>query len=172
MGRVKPATEPMRQVLTPIVSTVTLLVMTGWIGLAHKPEASDSSGVLIVPAIRQAIRMIENVPTALHQSFLNALGTTLLTLMLAAGSAVIFMVKRKTQITIAKAQTLTLLACLSIIAMQLMLYARESDAGLQALLMASLGLLCHSNQSPRLRFTTAFAAVVGWITWAGTSALA
>ena len=83
----------------------------------------------------------------------------------------IFMVKRKTQITIAKAQALTLLACLSIIAMQLMLYARESDAGLQALLMASLGLLCYSNQSPRLRFITALAAVAGWFTWAGTSAL-
>ena len=58
MGRVKPNHDPLRTVLTPIASAVILLILTGWVGLAHKPEPEVLNGTGVVPAIREALRMI------------------------------------------------------------------------------------------------------------------
>ena len=58
MGRVKSNHDPLRTVLTPLASVVFLLMLTGWVGLAHQPEPEILSGALVVPAIREALRMI------------------------------------------------------------------------------------------------------------------
>ena len=44
MGRVKSNHDPLRTVLTPLASAVILLVLTGWVGLAHQPEPEILSG--------------------------------------------------------------------------------------------------------------------------------
>ena len=82
MGRVKPNHDPLRTVLTPIASAVILLILTGWVGLAHKPEPEVLNGTGVVPAIREALRMIALLPSELHQDLLQSLGSTLLTLAL------------------------------------------------------------------------------------------
>jgi hypothetical protein len=172
MGRVKSNHDPLRTVLTPLASAVFLLMLTGWVGLAHQPEPEILSGALVVPAIREALRMIILIPSEIHHDLLNALGSTLLTLVLAGGGILIVVLKSTTEISTAKSRLFTLLGCGGILAMQLVLYANQTGAGLQAILMVTLGLLCCANQCSVVRTTTTLAAVTGWLTWAGTSALA
>ena len=169
MGRVK-SHDPLRTVLAPLASAVILLVLTGWVGLAHQPEPEVLSGV--VPAIREALRVITLIPSEIHHDLLNALGSTLLTLALAGGGILIVVLKSTTEISPAKSRLFTLLSCGGILGMQLVLYANQTGAGLQAILMVTLGLLCCANQCSVVRTTTTLAAVIGWLTWAGTSALA
>ena len=172
MGRVKPSHDPFRTVLGPLASAVILLVLTGWVGLAHQPKPEVLSGFLVVPAIREALRMITLIPSEIHHDLLNALGSTLLTLALAGGGILIVVLKSTTEISAAKSRLFTLLSCGGILGMQLVLYANQTGAGLQAILMVTLGLLCCANQCSVVRTTTTLAAVIGWLTWAGTSALA
>lgn len=172
MGRVKSNHDPVRTVLTPIASAVILLVVTGWVGLAHKPEPEILSGTVVVPAIREALRMIVFLPSELHHDLLQSLGSTLLTLALAGGGSLVVVLKSATEIGSAKSRFFTLLACVAVLCMQLVLYTNQTGAGLQAILMVTLGLLCRSNTCVVVRTTTTLAAVIGWVTWAGTSALA
>ena len=72
MGRVKSNHDPLRTVLTPLASAVILLVLTGWVGLAHQPESEVLSGALVVPALREALRMITLIPSKIHHDLLNA----------------------------------------------------------------------------------------------------
>ena len=171
MGRVKSSHDPFRTVLTPLASAVILLVLTGWVGLAHQPESEVLSGALVVPALREALRMITLIPSEIHHDLLNALGSTLLTLALAGGGILIVVLKSTTEISPAKSRLFTLLSSGGILGMQLVLYANQTGAGLQAILMVTLGLLCCANQCPVVRTTTILSAVVGWLAWAGTSAL-
>ena len=172
MGRVKSNHDPLRTVLTPLASAVILLVLTGWVGLAHQPEPEVLSGVLVVPAIREALRMITLIPSEIHHDLLNALGSTLLTLALAGGGILIVVLKSTTEISPAKSRLFTLLSSGGILGMQLVLYANQTGAGLQAILMVTLGLLCCANQCSVVRTTSTLTAVIGWLTWAGTSVLA
>ena len=172
MGRVKSNHDPLRTVLTPLASAVFLLMLTGWVGLAHQPESEVLSGALVVPALREALRMITLIPSEIHHDLLNALGSTLLTLALAGGGILIVVLKSTTEISPAKSRLFTLLSCGGILGMQLVLYANQTGAGLQAILMVTLGLLCCANQCSVVRTTATLAAVIGWLTWAGTSALA
>ena len=172
MGRVKPSHDPFRTVLGPLASAVILLVLTGWVGLAHQPEPEVLSGALVVPALREALRMITLIPSEIHHDLLSALGSTLLTLALAGGGILIVVLKSTTEISPAKSRLFTLLSSGGILGMQLVLYANQTGAGLQAILMVTLGLLCCANQCSVVRTTTTLAAVIGWLTWAGTSALA
>ena len=172
MGRVKSNHDPLRTVVTPLASAVFLLMLTGWVGLAHQPEPEILSGALVVPAIREALRMIILIPSEIHHDLLNALGSTLLTLALAGGGILIVVLKSTTEISPAKSRLFTLINCGGILGMQLVLYANQTGAGLQAILMVTLGLLCCANQCSVVRTTTTLATVIGWLTWAGTSALA
>ncbi len=171
MGSVNSIHNPFRTVLTPIASAVMLLVLTGWVGLAHKTEAASMSGTMVVPAIREALRMVASIPGELHQNFLTSLGSTLLTFALSAGGILAMVLKGNTEISLAKSRAITLMACFLILCFQLTLYANQTGAGLQAVLLATLGLLCCSNQCSMVRTTTTVAAVTGWLAWAGTSAL-
>tara|TARA_B100001121_G_scaffold238529_1_gene212224 strand:- start:403 stop:921 length:519 start_codon:yes stop_codon:yes gene_type:complete len=171
MGGVKSNHDPLRTVLTPIASTVMLLVLTGWVGLAHQPESEVLNGAMVIPAIREALQMITLIPSKLHYDLLNALGSTLLTLALAGGGSLVVVLKSTTEISPAKSRLFTLLACAAVLSMQIVLYGNQAGAGLQAILMVTLGLLCRSNQCPVVRTTTTLAAMIGWLTWAGTSAL-
>ena len=171
MGRVKSSQDPLRAMLTPLASAVMLLVLTGWVGMAHKPETGVLSGALVVPAIREALRMIVFIPSELHQDFLNSLGSTLFTLVLAGSGTLVMVLKTNTRIRSEKLRVFTLAACLATLCMQLVLYANQAGAGLQAILMVTLGLLCCANQCPVVRTTTILSAIVGWLAWAGTSAL-
>ena len=171
MGRVKSNHDPLRTVLTPIASAVILLVLTGWVGLAHQPEPEVLSGALVVPALREALRMIALIPSEIHHDLLNALGSTLLTLALAGGGILIVVLKSTTEISPAKSRLFTLLSSGGILGMQLVLYANQTGAGLQAILMVTLGLLCRTNTCMVVQTTTKLSAVIGWLAWAGTSAL-
>ena len=73
MGRVKTNHDPLRTILTPLASAVILLVLTGWVGLAHQPEPEILSGFLVVPAIREALYMITLIPSEVHHDVLNDL---------------------------------------------------------------------------------------------------
>ena len=172
MGGVKSNHDPLRTVLTPIASAVLFLTLTGWVGLAHQPEAEVLSGAMVVPAIREALRMITLIPSELHHDLLNALGSTLLTLALAGGGSLVVVLKSTTEISSAKSRLFTMLACVAILCMQVVLYGNQSGAGLQAILMITLGSLCCLNQCSVVRTATTLSAVIGWLTWAGTSALA
>ena len=172
MGRVKSSHNPFRTVLAPLASAVILLVLTGWVGLAHQPKPEVLTGTLVVPAIREALRMITLIPNEIHHDLLNALGSTLVTLALTGGGILIVVLKSTTEISVAKSRLFTLLSCSGILGMQLVLYANQTGAGLQAILMITLGLLCCANQCSVVRTTTTLAGVIGWLTWAGTSALA
>ena len=110
MGRVKSNHDPLRTVLGPLASAVILLVLTGWVGLAHQPEPEVLSGALVVPALREALRMITLIPSEIHHDLLNALGSTLLTLALAGGGILIVVLKSTTEISPAKSRLFTLLS--------------------------------------------------------------
>ena len=172
MGRVNSNHDPFRTVLTPIASLVMLLVLTGWVGLAHQSQPEVLSGAMVVPAVREALRMITLIPSELHYDLLNALGSTLLTLALAGGGILVVILKSTTEISAGKSRLFTLLACVATLGMQIAMYSNQTGAGLQAILMITLGLLCRSNQCSVVRTSTTLAAVIGWLTWAGTSALA
>ena len=172
MGRVNSNPNPFRSVLAPIASAVMLLILTGWVGLAHKAEMESMSGTMVVPAIREALQIVASIPSELHQNFLTSLGSTLLTLALCGGGILVAVLKSKTEIDLAKSRAITLMGCLLILCWQLTLYANQTGAGLQAVLLATLGLLCCSNQCSTTRTITTLAAITGWLTWAGTSALA
>ena len=172
MGRVKSNHDPLRTVLTPIASAVILLILTGWVGLAHKPEPEVLNDAGVVPAIREALRMIVFLPSELHHDLLQSLGSTLLTLVLAGGGGLIVVLKSTTEISSGKSRLFTLLACVAIISTQLVLYSNQTGAGLQAILMVTLGLLCRTNTCKVVQTTTKLSAVIGWLAWAGTSALA
>ena len=172
MGRVKSNHDPLRTVLTPIASAVILLILTGWVGLAHKPEPEVLNGTGVVPAIREALRMIALLPSELHQDLLQSLGSTLLTLALAGGGSLVVVLKSTTEISPGKSRLFTLLACVAVLSTQLVLYSNQTGAGLQAILMVTLGLLCRTNTCMVVQTTTKLSAVIGWLAWAGTSALA
>ena len=115
--------------------------------------------------------MITLIPSEIHHDLLNALGSTLLTLALAGGGILIVVLKSTTEISPAKSRLFTLLSSGGILGMQLVLYANQTGAGLQAILMVTLGLLCCANQCSVVRTTTTLAGVIGWLTWAGTQPL-
>ncbi|MEC7385944.1 MAG: hypothetical protein VYB14_07115, partial [Planctomycetota bacterium] len=107
--------DPLRTVLTPIASAVILLILTGWVGLAHKPEPEVLNDTGVVPAIREALRMIALLPSELHQDLLQSLGSTLLTLALAGGGSLVVVLKSTTEISSGKSRLFTLLPCVAVL---------------------------------------------------------